>query len=82
MVSPQTFDPLGTYFDPGLTQEHVGQQAAAHADLAMNAHMDSEFLLPRAPRAKTARADRHYRPMYRRDRTEKRVLDAAWFEFS
>ena len=37
------------------------------------------FLLHRAPHAKTAHADRHYRRVCHRDRTERTSLDAAWF---
>jgi hypothetical protein len=37
MEPAQIFDPLGTDFDSDITQEYVGQQPAAHADLATDA---------------------------------------------
>jgi hypothetical protein len=33
----ESFDAIGIQFEAGLTQEHVGEQAAAHADLAVHA---------------------------------------------
>jgi hypothetical protein len=36
MQIPQPFDALGIDMISGLAQEHAGEQATAHADLAMD----------------------------------------------